>query len=223
MRARFAPGGLMHFGQGKWYPGEPLPRWALSVHWRKDGIPLWTREDLIADDEVKLPRTTADAGRLAGAIAGELGLSHELAIAAYEDTLLAAAQESLLPDNIEPASKAYEDPDDRARLLRTLGRLGEARGFVLPLAARETDGRNAQRWRSSAWPFRRKHLFLLAGDSPLGLRLPLSSLPHADPEPTDIDPPRDPFAQLPPLPAAAGAGAGAGAAKTRPRPRVLHK
>src|SRR5258708_36742672 len=75
LRDRFAPGGLLHFGQGKWYPGEPLPRWALSCFWRRDGAPLWEEEDDDIAPANPGEHTDDAARRLATELAQPLELS----------------------------------------------------------------------------------------------------------------------------------------------------
>ena len=190
---RLAPAGLMHDGQGKWYPGEPLPRWAIGMYWRIDGTPLWRDRALFADPSSEGRATVDDAQRFASAIATRLGLPASSAIVAYEDVPKLLVAEAALPVNVDPLGADLSKPDERARLARLLqAGLATPAGFVLPL--RPAPGRPDIAWETSPWPLRRERLYLVPGDSPLGLRLPLGSLPWVQPEDEDRAPPVDPFA-----------------------------
>ncbi|HVE49071.1 MAG TPA: transglutaminase family protein [Casimicrobiaceae bacterium] len=197
LAAQFAPGGLLHDGLGKWYPGEPLPRWALGVFWRKDGEPLWRDASRFADTTGKGGATCEDAARFIDTLARRLGLGNDSVITAYEDAPKALRDESALPSNLDPLQADLSIPGERARLARLLqAGLEKPAGFVLPLRAvpASTDSGATSHWTSSPWPLRRERLYAVAGDSPLGLRLPLSSLPETLPGEEDIDPGVDPFA-----------------------------
>lgn len=162
---RFLPEGVSLRRMGKHYPGESLPRWALDLIGRKDRVPLWP----VRRGHVGL--AASDARRLAAAIAEQLGLPGHLH-EAHEDPWRFLQDEAGLPLDVDPLSADLEDGETRARLARVLDRgLGAIVGQVLPLARVEG------RWQSERWTFRRGRLFLVPGDSPLGLRLPLKSLP----------------------------------------------
>src|SRR6201996_57259 len=194
LRDRFAPGGLLHYGQGKWYPGESLPRWAFSLFWRADGVPLWKNPARIAQEGRAYKPTLADARVLIDTVAEKLGLDTSYTIPAYEDFWHHLAQERQLAANVDPRDSKLEDPELRARLARVFERgLSNAVGFVLPLE------KGAQRWLSEHWTTRSGHLFLLPGDSSIGFRLPLNALPYVPQEARMFVPPPDPFAPLPPL------------------------
>ena len=178
LRERFGPGGFLHFGQGKWYPGESLPRWAYSLYWRKDGQPIWHRPDLIALRHASKPPEIEQAEELAQDVAERLGLSPHYVTAAYEDTAFWLVREQQLPVNVDPTDSKIDDPEERTRIARTFDRgLKKPTGFVLPV---QRWNAAATGWRSERWPLRRGKLFLVPGDSPMGLRLPMKTLPFVD-------------------------------------------
>ncbi len=176
LREQFAPGGLLHFGQGKWYPGESLPRWAFSCYWRADGLPLWRDPQWVADPARNYAFGTAEAQEFVEALTRRLALGAEFVIAAYEDPLTYCHEELQLPLNVTPEDNKLDDPEERQRLSRIFEQgLGSPSGFVLPL--KRGSGKSGPEWQTALWMLRAQHLFLIPGDSPVGLRLPLKSLP----------------------------------------------
>ena len=196
LRDRFAPGALLHYGQGKWYPGEPIPRWALSCFWRHDKRPVWRNAALIAEDNVDYGFGPVKADRFTKELAKTLRIDPRYVISGYEDTLYYLWEEGNQPVNIDPSDARLKDPAERKRLARLLsGDLTRPVGFVLPLQWDETN----RHWRSCPWQLRRDHLFLTPGDSPMGLRLPLDSLPWEAKEDKETPSEQSLFQSLPPL------------------------
>jgi len=190
LRDRFGPGGVVHHGQGKWYPGEPLPRWALGLFWRRDGRPVWRAAPPSPD--IHPNATTADARAFAASLAVNLGLDPGLLLEAREDPLHWVKAESDLPANVAVDDIGLDDPKGRATMVRAIsGGLSKAVGYVLPLR-RATGGTEGEGWLSERWVFKREGLYLVPGDSPVGLRLPFDSLPQLDDEDYPHLVPRDP-------------------------------
>ncbi len=191
LQARFSDGGVLHFGQGKWYPGEPLPRWSLNIYWRKDGVSVWKDHDLIAEQPAWIDKQQLKA--FAEKLAEHLGVHESYLIPAYEDPWLTLHEESRLPTNIDPHDHDLSKAEVRANLSKILrAGLASVVGYVLPLKAVQDNGVT---WLSSRWPLRHERLYLMPGDSPLGLRLPLNSLPWVAPSFFQAEVPLDPFAE----------------------------
>lgn len=221
LKQRFAATGFLHYGQGKWYPGEPLPRWALSIFWRRDEKPLWQDAQWLADENKNYNFTTDNAKQFLKSFAALLHLSGDTISTGYEDNLVYLLKENSLPINLSPTDNKLSDPLERKRLLSVFEQgLDKAIGYALPLKPTEfanatgsnsnsDDDKNKKsnaktdqtkrRWKTSHWEFRRGHMYLLAGDSPMGLRLPLDSLPWTNPKDKDVDHPKDPFEKVAPL------------------------
>lgn len=196
LRDSFAPGGLLYFGQGKWYPGEALPRWQLACFWRKDGKPVWRNRELLADENKDYGLNQTHAENFIRDLAKRLGLKGSHICAGYEDPLYYLLAEGLIPNNLNPLKSDLKDDLERKRLTKVLtGDLGAPVGYLLPL--HWSHQRNA--WSSSAWEFRRGEMFLAPGDSAMGLRLPLSSLPWIEFEDRDHEHERSLYETVEPL------------------------
>ncbi len=177
---RLSPGGVLLERTGKHYPGESLPRWALDVVGLRSGERLWSPEGG--------ERREGAAFELGRALAERLGVTegiHE----AFEDPWRFLQDEQSLPVGADPTRAEMSDPEERRRVARILGQgATEAVGLVIPLARPTAGGA----WTTDQWVFRRGKLFLLPGDGPLGLRLPLRSLGEGAPvtidEPAYEDP-----------------------------------
>ena len=200
LRDRWAPGGLLHFGEGKWYPGESLPRWAFNCYWRTDGEPIWNDPALVANESTPSDFDAGDAKRFIELLGETLGLSATHAIPGYEDVWHYLWKERRLPVNVDPLKSRLGDPEERQRLAKIFEQqLGSVVGYALPL--RRTAGR--PNWESGQWHLRQEHLFLVPGDSPMGLRLPLDSLPWEAEVDKQFLGERDPFAPRGELPSPA--------------------
>jgi uncharacterized protein (DUF2126 family)/transglutaminase-like putative cysteine protease len=210
LRAHYGSGGLVHYGQGKWYPGEQLPRWSLNLFWRRDGVPIWRDPALLASERDDHGATAEKAREFLHRLALRLGVDRRNVFAGYEDLGYYLWREGKLPINVEPTDSRLADKAERDRLRQVFERgLGEPVGYALPIAV---DEQHRDRWRSTPWYLRNDHCFLVAGDSPLGFRLPLDSLPWARADDLPWVYPPDSNVELPPLPGEAGdAGAGDGA------------
>lgn len=175
LKARFGPGGLLHYGQGKWYPGEQLPRWAFACFWRTDGEPVWENESLLARDGVSHGHTAEDSQRFGRALANRLGVDADHVIDGHEDLMYYAWRERRLPANVDLRDSKLEDKEERERLARLYEQgLTTPVGVALPLQFCWWESQ--PRWRSGPWAVRADEMFLIPGDSPMGLRLPLEAL-----------------------------------------------
>jgi len=173
----FGHGGFIHHGQGKWYPGEPLPRWVLACVWRKDRQPIWGDRSLLADPLIAGDRNAADARRFAAALAGRLAIAEDRLVPGYEDAFYHVWKERRLPAGYDPKETSVVEQAERARLAAVLETgLETPVGYALPVR-REPGGA----WVSSAWHFVAGRMFLIPGDSPMGLRLPLALQPWRHP------------------------------------------
>ena len=149
LRRRTAPGALLHLGQGKWYPGEPLPRWAFHCVSRTDGVPVWEQGDLFALEEQPY------------------GFSNDDALSFLQ---LLTLRLQVTADNILPAFDPATDSSAP----------GEPAGYILPLRRRQPAGTLA--WSSQLWFPRAEKFQLFPGDSPIGYRIPVDSMPFVAPD-----------------------------------------
>jgi uncharacterized protein (DUF2126 family)/transglutaminase-like putative cysteine protease len=176
LKSRLTSGALLHYGQGKWYPGESLPRWAFGCYWRKDGQPIWLNDSLFALETKSYGFGPGRAEEFVYALAARLSCGTKWIQPAFEDAWYYLWKERRLPTNVDPFHSNLRNEEDRTRLARIFEQgLDQVVGYVLPLQRSLTS--STPEWLSGPWFFRPERCYLIPGDSPMGFRLPLDSLP----------------------------------------------
>jgi len=199
LRDRYSTGALLHYGQGKWYPGESLPRWAYGCYWRKDGEPIWAKEDLVAETGVNYKVTSEDSGHFLRKLADRLSVDPKYVRDAYEDIYHYLIEEARLPYNVSAFDAKIKTEEDRKRLAKVFAQgLDAIVGHALPIL--RATWLPDQPWKSTTWQLRTDRLMLIPGDSPMGYRLPLESLPWAKASDAVQIVEQDPTERRPPLP-----------------------
>jgi uncharacterized protein (DUF2126 family)/transglutaminase-like putative cysteine protease len=199
LKGRFTTGALLHYGEGKWYPGESLPRWAFAAYWRKDGQPVWTDEKLFALETKNYGHDNKRAEQFIRALADRLGCGGATVLPAFEDTWYYLWKERRLPINVDPLKSNLSNEEERKRLAKVFEQgLEKVTGYVLPLQRKE--GSAIPTWITSPWFFRDGRCYLVPGDSPVGLRLPMDSLPWVKKSDYPYINEPDPLAERAPLP-----------------------
>ncbi len=159
LRNRFAPGGLLHFGQGKWYPGEQLPRWAFGCYWRKDGAPIWENLDLVAKEETDYGVSRKDFSDLhRGRLARRLYLDTRIHRARVRGRVVLPVEGTQAADQRRSVEVEFEGragtrphgPGLRAGLDKVIG-------HVLPI--RRDMNAPAPHWTTGPWFLRPETLF----------------------------------------------------------------
>ncbi len=204
LRKKYAVGGFLHFGQGKWYPGEQLPRWALSIHWRNDGQPIWRNPALFADEQTPCSFKAADARRFSIELCRRLDITPDHLQSGHEDAWYYLWREKNLPTNVDPFDSRLEDEMERVRLRRVFHQqLSTVVGYALPLAPLESSERNPDgpdsQWKTGPWFLRDERMYLIPGDSPMGWRLPVASQPWTTKSDYPYVHERDPMDEQAPL------------------------
>lgn len=193
---KFSPGGFLHHGQGKWYPGEPLPRWAYTSYWRKDGQAIWNNPELIALMGEDYKHTEKDSKAFTAQLAKNLGIKPDFIRAGYEDLFYYMWKERRLPMNVTPEDNKLSDKLDRETIARVFEQgLGKEVGHMLPVARMG----NTNKWKTGPWFLNAEEMYLHPGNHPMGYRLPIDGLPWAKMIDRPIDLPADPSADLKPL------------------------
>ncbi|MFZ2278371.1 MAG: transglutaminase family protein [Prosthecobacter sp.] len=195
LRDRFAPGAFLHYGQGKWYPGESLPRWSYGCHWRKDGQPLWAHPHLYADMQKDYGVNEIHSARFIHALAERIGCSTKWIMPTYEDAFYYLWRERKLPVNVDPLKSNLKDKEERTRLAKVFEEgLDKIIGHVLPIKPVDNG------WQTGPWFLRAERCYLVPGDSPIGLRLPLDSQPWVKTTDYPYHHEQDPMQDRDPLP-----------------------